>query len=239
MAKKPAGMKVEIYLDGAEKDKMLKFYRESWATGFTTNPSLMAKAGIKDYIGFCREILQEIKDMPISFEVFADDFSEMKRQAKIIADLGPNVYVKIPISNTKRESSIPLIKELFSLGMKLNITAIFTMEQLKAIHSVMTPKDDALISVFAGRIADTGVDPMPLMRDTVKLFANLPKAKVLWASTREPLNMFQAEACGCQIITVPPDMITKLSLHKKSLEDYSVETVKMFYDDGQKAGFKL
>lgn len=239
MANKPAALKINIYLDGAEKEKMLRFYREKWASGFTTNPTLMAKAGVKDYIAFCKEILTEIKDSPISFEVFADDLEEMKRQAKIIAALGSNVYVKIPIMNTKRESTVPLIRQLFESGMKLNITAIFTMAQLENLHANMRPQDDALISVFAGRIADSGIDPIPLMKQTVALFKDLPKAQILWASTREPYNMYQADQCGCHIITVPPDIISKLALYGKNQEDYSWETVKMFYDDGQKAGFKL
>lgn len=239
MAFKPASLKIDVYLDGAEKDKMLRFYREKWATGFTTNPTLMAKAGIKDYIGFCKEILQEIKDSPISFEVFADDFDEMKRQAKLIADLGSNVYVKIPIMNTKRASAVPLVRQLFELGMKLNITAIFTKEQLLELHANMRPQDDALVSIFAGRIADTGVDPCPIMKDAVALFKDLPKAKILWASTREPINIYQANDCGCHIITVPADIISKFSIYHKNLDDYSLETVKLFFEDGQKAGFRL
>jgi transaldolase len=239
MSKKPSALKIDIYLDGAEREKMLRFYNEKWASGFTTNPTLMAKAGIKDYVAFCKEILTQIKDAPISFEVFADDLEEMKRQAHIIAALGNNVYVKIPIMNTKRECTIPLIRQLFESGMKLNVTAIFTLEQLQKLHANMRPQDDALVSVFAGRIADSGIDPIPLMTQTVAMFKDLPKAQVLWASTREPINIYQADQCGCHIITVPAEIISKLSLYGKNQTDYSWETVKMFYEDGQKAGFKL
>ena len=184
-------------------------------------------------------VLEVIKDLPISFEVFSDDFSEMKRQALKIKNWGKNVNVKIPITNTKSQSAVPLIKELLSEGVKLNVTAIFTESQTEELREVMTSKDDVIVSVFAGRIADAGVDPIPLMTKTVKLYKDLKLAKVLWASPREVLNIYQAEDCGCHIITVTDDLIKKLSLRGKDLGQFSLETVKMFYDDATKAGFNL
>ncbi len=231
--------KTAIYLDGAYKDEMLTRNKEGFVKGFTTNPTLMAKAGVKDYKAFALELLSSIKELPISFEVFSDEFPEMQRQAEEIASWGQNVSVKIPIMNTKREPAYPLIKKLLAQGVKLNVTAIFTMDQLQNLREVMGPKDDVIVSIFAGRIADTGVDPMPIMKSAVKMFADLPKAKILWASPREVLNVYQAEDCGCHIITATNDIISKLKFHKKSLEDFSQETVAMFYQDGLKAGFKL
>ncbi len=232
-------MKIHLYLDGADKGTMLSHYKEGNVQGFTTNPSLMRKAGVRDYGAFAKEMLSTITDKPISFEVFADDFTEMEAQAERIHSWAPNVNVKIPISNTKGEMSYPLIKKLFAKGIKLNITAIFTQEQLLDLKNIMNPNDDAIVSIFAGRIADTGKDPMPLMKESVALFQDLPKAKILWASTREALNMYQAQECGCHIITVPEGILKKLSLYNKSLSDYSLETVHLFYEDGKSAGFQL
>ncbi len=232
-------LKVHIYADGANKEEMLKRNKDGMVKGFTTNPSLMKKAGVTEYEKFSRDILSVIKDLPISFEVFSDDFADMKQQALKIATWGKNVNVKIPIMNTKREPSLGLIKDLLSQGLKLNVTAIFTEKQLQGLHEVVTPKDDVIVSVFAGRIADTGVDPVPLMQKAVKLFSDRPGCKVLWASPREVLNVYQSDECGCHIITCTDDIISKLALSGKNLEEFSLETVKMFYNDAQKAGFKL
>ncbi|MEW6055586.1 MAG: transaldolase [Bdellovibrionota bacterium] len=231
--------KIAVFADGANIEDMVKRSREGFVKGFTTNPTLMAKAGIRDYKSFAKEVLKEIKALPISFEVFSDEFSEMERQALEIASWASNVNVKIPITNTKGESSIPLIQRLFSRGLKLNITAILTQQQLDALRETIRPNDDAIISVFAGRIADTGVDPMPVMSRAVRDFSSKPGSKILWASPREVLNYYQAEACGCQIITMTDDLIKKLSLHGRSLADVSLDTVKMFYNDAKKAEFVL
>ncbi|MDZ4677681.1 MAG: transaldolase [Oligoflexia bacterium] len=232
-------LKIHVYADGANKEEMIKRNKEGFVKGFTTNPTLMAKVGIKDYEAFARDVLKDIKDLPISFEVFSDDFNEMKKQALKINSWGSNVNVKIPITNTKKQPSLALIKDLLAEGIKLNVTAIFTREQLIGLKEVMKPQDDVIVSVFAGRIADAGVDPIPVMQETVKMFAPLKGAKVLWASPREVLNAYQAEECGCHIITMTDDLIKKLSLRGKDLTEYSLDTVKMFYDDATKAGFSL
>ncbi len=232
-------MKIAIYADGANRADMLKRYKERLVSGFTTNPSLMVKAGIKDYAGFAKEILQDITDMSISFEVFSDEFPEMERQALKINEYGKNVYVKIPISNTKGESALPLCRRLLDKGLKLNVTAILTDHQVRALHEILKPQDDVIVSIFAGRIADTGVDPIPLMKQAVQMYKDKPGAKILWASTREVLNIYQAEWAGCHIITVTDDLISKLSLQGKNLEEYSLDTVKMFYQDAKKAGFSI
>ncbi len=232
-------LKIAIYADGANKDAMIKRYREGLVKGFTTNPSLMAKAGIRNYKEFALSVLSEIKQMPISFEVFSDDFQEMKREALEIKSWAANVNVKIPITNTKGQSSMPLIKELLSQGTKLNVTALFTDKQIDELAAVTQTKDDVIVSIFAGRIADTGVDPEPIMRRAVEKFKDKAGSKILWASPREVLNAYQAEKCGCHIITMGDDQISKFALHGKSLETYSLETVKQFYVDAQGAGFKL
>jgi transaldolase len=232
-------MKIAIYADGANKADMLKRYKEGLVDGFTTNPSLMVKAGITDYAAFAKDILQVITDKSISFEVFSDDFPDMERQALKIGSLGKNVAVKIPISNTKGESSLPLCRRLLDQGLKLNVTAILTENQVRALHEIMKPTDDVIVSIFAGRIADTGIDPIPLMKSAVQMYKDKPGAKILWASTREALNMYQAEWAGCHIITVTDDLIGKLPLKGKNLEEYSLDTVKMFYNDAKKAGFTL
>jgi transaldolase len=232
-------MNIHCYCDGANKVEMLKRYNEGFVKGFTTNPTLMAKAGITDYAGFAKDVLSTIKTLPISFEVFSDDFESMRREAQIINSWAANVNVKIPITNTKSQPAIPLIKDLFTAGMKLNVTALFTKDQIRNLREVTTEKDDVIVSVFAGRIADTGVDPLPIMQYAVELFKNFPKAKVLWASPREVFNYYQADALGCHIITMADDQISKIKLQGKDLTEYSLETVKMFYTDSQKAGFKI
>jgi transaldolase len=233
------GFKVAIFADGANRDDMMKRYRDGSVNGFTTNPSLVAKAGVKDYAGFAKSILSEITSLPISFEVFSDELEAMEREALIIGAWASNVNVKIPITNTQGKSTLPLIRKLLDRGLKLNVTALFTQEQLDGLRAILKPEDDVIVSIFAGRIADTGVDPMPLMKKAVQDFRSKTQSKILWASTRETLNIYQAEQCGCQIITATDDQIAKLSLRGKSLVEYSLETVKGFYQDAKKAGFTL
>ena len=232
-------LKIALFADGANKDQMLKRYHEGMVKGFTTNPTLMAKAGLRDYAGFAREVLEVIKDRPISFEVFSDDFSEMERQAGLIQSWGSNVNVKIPITNTRGEPSLGLIRRLLDRKVRLNITAVFTDEQLKRLRETIRPADDVIVSIFAGRIADTGTDPMPIMKKAVKDFAGHSGTKILWASPREALNIYQADACGCHIITCTDDLLSKLPLHEKTLEEFSLDTVKMFHRDAAQAGFAL
>ena len=232
-------LKIKIFSDGADKAKMLEMASRPYIQGLTTNPTLMKKAGITDYVSFCKEILQTVKDKPISFEVFSDDFEEMKRQALEIAGWGNNVYVKIPVMNTKRETSTKLLEELANQNVKLNVTAIMTLEQVRDTANSLNINVPAYVSVFAGRIADTGRDPLPTMQASVDLLAGLPKAELIWASPRELLNVFQANTIGCDIITVTGEILSKLSKVGYDLEDYSLDTVKMFYDDAVSAGFEL
>jgi transaldolase len=232
-------LKVAIFADGAEKAGMLEMYAKPYIKGFTTNPTLMHKAGVNDYELFARDILQEIRDRPISFEVFADDFDEMARQARKIATWGENVRVKIPITNTRRESAVPLCERLAQEGIPLNITALFTLDQVQSVVDAVARGAPAYLSVFAGRIADTGVDPVPLMTEAVRRLAAAANAELIWASPRELLNIFQADAIGCHVITVTNDILKKLNLVGKDLGDYSLETVKMFYNDGRAAEFVL
>jgi transaldolase len=232
-------LEVSIFADGAEKASMLAMYAKPYIKGFTTNPTLMRKAGITDYETFARDILQAIPDRPISFEVFADDFTEMERQARKIATWGKNIAVKIPISNTRRESSVPLCRRLVQEGIPINVTAVFTLSQVQSVVEAVKGGGPVYVSVFAGRIADTGADPVPLMAQAVRCLAVAPNAKLIWASPRELLNIFQADAIGCHVITVTNDILQKLTLTGKDLGDYSLETVKMFYDDGRAAGFVL
>jgi transaldolase len=231
--------KVAIFADGANREEMLKRYRDGSVQGFTTNPSLMVKAGVKDYAGFAQAILSEIKTLPISFEVFSDELDQMEREALVIGAWASNVNVKIPITNTQGKPTLPLIRKLLDRGLKLNVTALFTQEQLDGLREILKPEDDVIVSIFAGRIADTGIDPIPLMKKAVLDFKPKTNSKVLWASTRETLNIYQADQCGCQIITATDDQIAKLSLRGKSLTEYSLETVKGFYNDAKKAGFSL
>ncbi len=207
--------------------------------GLTTNPTLMRRAGVTDYAAFAKDVLATIKDKPISFEVFSDDFVEMERQAGIINRWASNVYVKIPISNTKGESSVPLVKRLVEKGVKVNVTAILTVAQVEEVAKALSPKLPSIVSVFAGRIADTGRDPLPCMEEAKRILAPNPAAELLWASTRELLNIIQAEKMGCHIVTVTPDILKKLEKLDYDLSQLSLETVKMFYDDGQKVGYSL
>ncbi len=232
-------LKVKIYADGADKASMLEMYREPFIKGFTTNPTLMRKAGVSDYQEFAKEILAVITDRPISFEVFSDEFDEMERQALEITTWGKNVYVKIPVTNTRAESSCALIMRLAKAGVRMNVTALMTLEQVREVSSSLAGGPSCSISVFAGRIADTGRDPMPIMAAAVELLRPYPNLELIWASPRELLNIFQADAVGCHIITVTNDVLKKLPLVGKDLSEFSLETVKMFYDDAQKAGFKL
>lgn len=232
-------LRIAIYADGADVRDMVAARDAGIVKGFTTNPTLMRKVGITDYQVFAKEALAATGDMPISFEVFADDFDEMERQAKLIATWGEPVFVKIPITNTKGESAVPLIQRLSAAGVKLNITAILTLEQVRDVVDALDPNTPAIVSVFAGRIADTGVDPVPLMREAAQICAAKPKAELLWASPRELLNIFQAEEVGCHIITVTSDILKKLAMVGKPLDELSLDTVKMFYNDASAAGFKL
>ena len=235
----PHNLKIELYADGADVREMTAARDAGLVKGFTTNPTLMRKSGIADYEKFAREALGAVGGLPISFEVFADEFDEMERQAKRIATWGAGVFVKIPITNTRRESSINLIRRLSAAGVKLNITAILTIDQVRCVVDALNAEVPAIVSVFAGRIADTGVDPVPLMAEAAKIVRKKPKARLLWASPRELLNIFQADACGCHIITVTPDILKKLTMVGKSLDDLSLDTVKMFYNDAAAAGFRL
>jgi transaldolase len=232
-------LKIAIYADGADVQEMIAARDGGIVKGFTTNPTLMRKCGVADYAQFAKEALAATGGMPISFEVFADEFEEMERQAKLMATWGDSVFVKIPVTNTKGESSVPLIGRLSDAGVKLNVTAILTLEQVRAVVDALNPDVPAIVSVFAGRIADTGRDPVPLMREAAKICSAKPKAELLWASPRELLNIFQAEECGCRIITVTSDLLRKLSMVGKSLDELSLDTVKMFYDDASAAGYTL
>ena len=234
-----ADLKVKIFADGADKAGMLEMYAKPFISGFTTNPTLMHKVGLTDYRAFAREILAAIPDRPISFEVFADDFAEMERQASEIATWGDNVYVKIPVTNTRREPAYDLVHRLSHAGVKLNVTAILTLEQVRDVVNALAGGAPSNVSVFAGRIADTGTDPLPIMTASLELLKLAPGAELNWASPRELLNIIQADAIGCHIITVTNDILKKLSLVGKDLGDYSLDTVKMFYEDGRKAGFSL
>lgn len=232
-------LKVQIFADGADKAGMIEMYEKDFIKGLTTNPTLMKKAGITNYKEFAQDILTSIKDKSISFEVFSDDFDEMERQALEIASWGENVYVKIPITNTKKESACPLIKKLAEQNVKLNVTALMTIEQVRDVVNVLNPEVPSYISVFAGRIADTGVDPLPVMKQSLEVMKANPKSELIWASPRELLNIFQADEIGCHIITVTNDILKKLSLVGYDLEEYSLDTVKMFYNDAQSAGFNI
>jgi transaldolase len=233
-------LNVRIFADGADLEGMFSLYRNPLIKGLTTNPTLMRKAGIQDYESFAKDALAFIKDKPISFEVFSDEFPEMKRQALKIRDWQQNVYVKIPITNSRGETSIPLIRELAEAQVQLNVTAILTLRQVREVGQALRPDVPAVVSVFAGRIADTGRDPVPLMRASKVLLEELPKAELLWASVREVLNLIQADHCGCDIVTVPHDILNKaLKLVGTDLELLSLDTVKMFAQDAEKAGFQL
>ena len=237
--KKIEELKVQIFADGADKAGMLEMYEKHYIKGLTTNPTLMKKVGITDYRAFCKDILTSIKDKPLSFEVFSDDFAEMERQAMEIVSWGENVYVKIPVSNTKQETCYKLVKKLAARKVKMNVTAIMTLTQVRDVVASLNPHVPSYVSIFAGRIADTGRDPVPLMAAAVEQLKVAPAAELIWASPRELLNIFQADQIGCQVITVTNDILKKLSLVGYDLNEYSLDTVKMFYNDAIAAGFTL
>jgi transaldolase len=231
---------IKIFADGADREGIASLYAKPYIKGLTTNPTLMRKVGVTDYEKYAREILEVVKEKPISFEVFSDDFSEMRRQALMIGKWQENVYVKIPITNTRGDSALSLIKELSAEGVKLNLTAILTREQVEGVAKAVRPEVPCVVSVFAGRVADTGVDPLPLMKDSLEMLRDLPEAELLWASVREVLNIFQAAQCGCDIVTVPHDILDKVAkLGGMDLAELSLDTVKMFHKDAVAAGFKL
>ncbi len=231
---------IQLYADGADRAGILELYAKPYIRGLTTNPTLMRKAGIKDYEAFARDILGTVTAKPLSLEVFSDEFPEMRRQALRLASWGKNVYVKIPITNSRGESALPLIRELGAEGVKLNVTALLTLPQVAGVAAALPANLPAVVSVFAGRIADTGVDPMPLMRAAGALLADRPQAELLWASTREVLNILQAQACGCAIITVPHDILAKAAtLLGQDLSALSLDTVRMFAKDAAACGFQL
>lgn len=232
-------LSVKIFADGADFDSIVKLSANPIVKGFTTNPTLARNAGVSDYEAFGRKVLAAVPNHPVSLEVFADEFPEMARQARAIATWGNNVNVKIPVTNTRREFAGPLIRELSEDGVVLNITAVMTLDQVKRVAESLSPDVPAIVSVFAGRIADTGRDPIPLMIESLKILASRPKAELLWASPRELLNIFQADALGCHIITVVKDVLNKLSLVGKDLDAYSLETVEMFRRDAVAAGFEI
>ncbi|MDF2880771.1 MAG: transaldolase [Clostridiaceae bacterium] len=232
-------LKIKIFADGADLKDMLDAYHKGLVKGFTTNPSLMKKAGITDYKEFAKKVLENIKDMPVSFEVFSDDFESMEKEAEVLAALGDNVYIKIPVTNTKGESSVPLIKKLSNKGYHLNVTAIFTLEQIKDVAAALKPGVKSIISVFAGRIADTGENPVEIMKEASSICKNTEGAELLWASCRELYNIVEADECGCQIITVTNDVLKKIPSMGKSLVEYSLETVRGFYKDASSLGFSI
>ncbi len=234
-----ADLSVKIFADGADKAGMIELHRNPLIKGFTTNPTLMRKAGVSDYRAFAHEIIAAIPDRPISFEVFSDEFDEMERQALEISSWGDNVYVKIPITNARGQSSCDLVRRLACAGVKLNMTAMMTLDQVRDISPCLAEGPSSFVSIFAGRVADTGHDPVPLMAAAVELLRPYPNLELVWASPRELLNVFQADAIGCHIITVTHDILRKLHLVGKDLHEYSLDTVKMFYNDAQHAGYKL
>jgi transaldolase len=232
-------LSVKLFADGADRSGMLEMAARSHVDGLTTNPSLMKKAGITDYKAFCKDILSEIKVKPLSFEVFSDEFDDMERQALEIASWGENVYVKIPITNTRHEPCYELVRRLVKQRVKLNVTALLTLQQVRDVVDSLDPNLPSYVSVFAGRIADTGRDPLPLMSAAIELLKLTPAAELIWASTRELHNIFQADAIGCHIITVTNDILNKLNLVGYDLDEYSLDTVKMFHKDALAAGFKF
>ena len=235
-----ADLPVKIFADGADLEGIIDLYRKPFIKGLTTNPTLMRKVGVTDYETFARTVLEQVRTKPISFEVFSDDFPEMRRQAMQMRDWQENVFVKIPVTNTRGESAVELIRDLAREGVKLNVTALLTSRQVAGVAAALDVTIPAVVSVFAGRVADTGVDPMPIMRESLEIVRDLPAAELLWASVREVLNVYQAAACGCHIVTVPHDILKKtVALAHKDLEELSLDTVKMFHQDAVAAGFKL
>ncbi len=231
--------RIKLFADGADINDMMAVYKQGLVSGFTTNPSLMRKAGVRDYERFAKEVLKDIRDMPISFEVFADDFADMEREARKIASWGNNVYVKIPVTNTRGESAVELIKKLSWDGLKLNVTAILNAEQVQAVSEALAPSVPSIVSVFAGRIADTGRDPIPIMKESLGILKHNPKAELLWASSRELFNVVQAEMSGCHIITVTNEILKKIPMVGKDLKELSLDTVKMFHSDAAAAGYSI
>jgi len=234
-----ADLRVKIFADGADRNEMLALAQNPLVKGFTTNPTLMRKAGVVDYTKFADEVLRSITTRPVSFEVFSDDFDEMERQARAIAGWGSNVYVKIPITNTRGESAQNLVHRLSDAGVKVNVTAVLTLDQVEGISRCFADGVPGYVSVFAGRIADTGRDPLPIMVAALERLASRPRVELIWASPRELLNVFHADQIGCHIITATADILKKLRLVGKNLDQYSLETVKMFYEDARSAGYSL
>ena len=232
-------LQVKLFCDAADIESLLTMYSKPYVKGFTTNPTLMRKAGVRDFSAFAHAVLAAIPDLPVSFEVFADDEAGMERQARLIASWGRNVYVKIPVTNTQGFSTMPLVRRLSGDGIALNVTALMTLEQVGRVAAALDPSAPAIVSVFAGRIADTGVDPVPMMRRAVDLLSERPRAELLWASSRELLNIFHAEESGTHIITATPDILSKLALLGKDLTLFSLETVRMLYKDAMQAGYSL
>lgn len=232
-------MTIKFFADGADKSTIFQMYENPQICGFTTNPTLMAKAGVRDYKSFAREVLAVVKEKPISFEVFSDEFDEMKAQALEIASWGDNVYVKIPVTNTRAESAVPMIKSLAASKVKMNVTAITTIKQVEQVLPALNPDVPAFISLFAGRIADCGTDPVPIVTAALEHMKSVPLCELIWASPREIYNVVQAQTAGCHIITMTDDIFKKLPLLNKDLTDMSLDTVKMFYNDALKAGFKI
>jgi transaldolase len=237
--KKVKELKVKLFADGADKASMLEMYGDPLIQGLTTNPTLMRKAGVTDYRAFCKDILSYVRNKPLSLEVFSDEFDEMERQALEIASWGQNVYVKIPITNTRGESAVGLVKRLAAQNVKVNVTAIMTLAQVRDVANVLSATAPSYVSVFAGRVADTGRPALPLMAAAVELLKIAPRSELIWASPRELYNIFEADLAGCHIITATPDVLKKLSLVGYDLDAYSLDTVKMFYNDAAAAGFKL
>ena len=232
-------LKIKLFADGADLQTMIEMASKSFISGLTTNPTLMRKAGVSNYVSFAKLILNEIRDKPISFEVFSDDLREMTRQGFQISSWADNAYVKIPVTNTKRESTVPAIKELTSAGVKVNVTALMTSSQVEHVIKALNPAVASNISVFAGRIADTGIDPTLIMKDCLEIMSEVPSAELIWASPRELLNVFQADTIGCHIITATSDILKKLNLVGYDLLDYSLDTVKMFHEDAKNAGYEI
>jgi len=232
-------LNVKLFADGADKASMLDLHSRRYIRGFTTNPTLMRKAGIADYRAFAKDVLLHIKDKPVCFEVLADEFSDMERQALEIASWADNVYVKIPVTNTRSETCSALLKRLADRQVKLNVTAIMTLAQVRETAAALNPATASYVSVFAGRIADTGTDPLPIMSAAVEILKVNARSELVWASSRELYNIFQADAIGCQVITLTDDILRKLPLIGHDLSEFSLETVKMFYEDARKAGYLL
>jgi transaldolase len=234
-----ADLRVKIYADGADLAGIEALAAQPFIKGFTTNPTLMRKAGVTDYAAFARDVIRRIGDRPISFEVFSDDFDEMEAQAIEISRWAPNVYVKIPVSNTRGAFAGELISRLAGSGIKLNVTALMTPAQVEQVAARLTADVPSCVSLFAGRVADTGRDPLPMIRESVGILQRLPRAELIWASPRELLNIFQADEAGCHIITVTSDILQKLPLVGKDMDEFSLETVRMFHDDAARAGFAI